>query len=39
MHSLALHRHMLTLLWLVFKDNQVENYNVFSSLEDIKHML
>lgn len=39
LNSLALHQHMLTLLWLVLKDHKVENYNVFSSLEDIKHML
>lgn len=30
---------MMTLLHLIYKDKQVENYNVFSFLEDIKQML
>jgi len=30
---------MATLLCLIFKDKKVENYNSFSSLEDIKSML
>lgn len=37
--SLSLHQQMDTLLQLVFKANQVDNYNVFSGLEDIKHIL
>jgi len=39
MNSLALHQQMATLLHLIFKDKQVETYNIFSSLEDINCML
>jgi len=36
---MTLHQQMDTLLGPIFKNRQVENYNVFSSLEDIKHMI
>lgn len=34
--SLTLNQQMTTLLCLIFKDKQIDNYNVFSTLEDIK---
>lgn len=37
--SITQHWQMKNLLGLILKDKQVEKYNVFSSLEDIKGML
>lgn len=37
--SMTLHQQMDTLLGPIFKNRQAENYNVFSSSEDIKHMI
>jgi len=39
LHSLSLHQQIYTLLCSVFKDKQVDNYNVFSRLEDTKCIL
>lgn len=37
--SMTLHQQMDTPLGPIFKNRQVKNYNVISSLEDIKHMI
>ena len=36
---MTLHQQMDTLLGPIFQNRQAENYNVFSSSEDIKHMI
>lgn len=39
LNSLVLHQKMFTFLRSVLKDKQVENYNIFSSLEYIYRMI